>query len=63
MINESESGSFVEYNNVNLLSAEILKYKNSEKSDLELQGNRAHEYILKNRSFKKLAENYEEIFN
>lgn len=63
MINESESGSFVEYNNVNLLSAEILKYKNSEKSDLELQGKRAHEYILKNRSFKKLAENYEEIFN
>ena len=63
MINEAEAGSFIEYNNVDLLSAEIMKYKNSEKRDLELLGKRAHDFVVTKRNFKKLARDYELIFN
>jgi len=63
MINESDSGSFVEFNNVNILTDEIVKYRNFSKLDLELKGKRAHDYIVNNRSFKMLANNYLKIFN
>jgi glycosyltransferase involved in cell wall biosynthesis len=58
MINESNSGSFVEYNNSELLAVEILKYSKMNKVELAEMGNRAHEYIVNNRSFKKLANDY-----
>lgn len=63
MINESESGSFVEFDDVIKLTDEIIKYKNLSKFDLDSKGKRAHNYVVNNRSFKKLADNYLKIFN
>ena len=62
MINESESGSFVEYGNVNKLSKEILNYKNLSNSKLKLMGRKAREFIITNRNFDKLAKDYLKIF-
>lgn len=63
MINESDSGSFVEFNNVSKLTLEILKYKNFTKLELETKGINAHNFIKKNRSFKVLADKYLNIIN
>lgn len=62
MINESDSGSFVEFNNSELLAIEILKYANMDSEELKAKGKRAHEYIIKNRSFETLASNYLKLF-
>jgi len=62
MINESDSGSFVEYNNAGLLADEILNYSKMDKLKLAEMGKRAHEYIVNNRSFKQLAVNYLKLF-
>lgn len=58
MINESNSGSFVAYNNVELLTKEIVKYYKMPSEELEKTGKRAKDYIVNNRSFKKLAADY-----
>lgn len=62
MINESESGSFTEYNNSELLADEILRYFKMDLFELNEKGQRAHEYIVKNRSFELLAKNYIKLF-
>lgn len=63
MINESNSGSFVAFNNSKLLANEILKYSTMDKLALAEMGKRAHEYIINNRSFRKLANDYIKIIN
>jgi glycosyltransferase involved in cell wall biosynthesis len=63
MINESSSGSFVEFNNVNHLVDELLKYKNMSELKLREKGMRAHEFIVNKRSFETLANDYLKIFN
>jgi len=61
MISESDSGSFVEYNNSELLAEEILKYARMDAMELAEKGKRAHKYIVNNRSFEKLASDYLKI--
>lgn len=61
MINESNSGSFVEYGDSVLLTNEILKYFNMIKEDREIMEKNARTYIVENRSFEKLANDYLEI--
>ena len=63
MINESNSGSFVAFNNSQLLADEILKYYKMDKTALTEMGKNAHKYIIENRSFKKLASDYIKIIN
>lgn len=63
MINESSSGTFVEFNNVNQLVDELLKYKNMNELELYEKGKRAHEFIVNKRSFETLANDYLKIFN
>lgn len=63
MINESNSGSFVAFNDSELLASEILKYAEMDKLELAAMGQRAHDYIVNNRSFKTLASNYIKIIN
>lgn len=63
MINESDSGSFIEYNNSELLADEILKYAKMDTFELAAKGRRAHEYIVNNRSFEELANNYLKLFD
>lgn len=63
MINESSSGAFVEFNNVNQLVDELLKYKNMNELELYEKGKRAHEFIVNKRSFETLANDYLKIFN
>jgi glycosyltransferase involved in cell wall biosynthesis len=62
MINEAKCGSFLPYNNVDLLANEILKYKTlTTEQRLEI-GIRARNFLLKNRLFSKLAKDYETLF-
>jgi glycosyltransferase involved in cell wall biosynthesis len=61
MINESNSGSFVAYNNVKLLTKEIVKYYEMPSDELEKTGERAKDYIINNRGFKKLAADYVDL--
>ena len=63
MINESDSGSFVEYNNSELLADEIMKYSKMDSFELAAKGKRANEYIVNNRRFEVLAEKYIKLFN
>ena len=62
MINESNSGSFVPYGNVDLLIKEIVKYKAMPKAESIAMGMRAQEFLKKNRLFKQLAGTYENLF-
>lgn len=62
MINESQSGTFVEFGNVDLLSKEILRYKYMSNEERSLMGQRAQEFLKENRLFSKLASDYEAIF-
>lgn len=62
MINESDSGSFVEFGNVELLVNEIYRFKGMSKEDRKLMGERARYYLKINRLFPLLARQYEEVF-
>ena len=61
MINESNSGSFVDFDNPVALTDEILRYYNMRKEDREVMGENARNYVVNNRSFEKLANDYLEI--
>ena len=61
MINESNSGSFVEYGDSDALTKEILLYFNMSGDERETMGKNAHQYIIQNRSFEKLSNDYLEI--
>lgn len=61
MINESNSGSFVEFGDSVSLTDEILRYFNMSREEREVIGENAHNYIVENRSFEKLANDYLEI--
>jgi len=63
MINESNSGSFVEFNNSKLLAKEILMYSRMNKEEIDELGVKANRFIVENRSFKKLARNYLDLMN
>lgn len=63
MINEADCGSFVKYNDVNLLSEKILEYYKMPKTELLEMGESAKKYVLQNRSFRKLAQDYLDLIN
>ena len=63
MINEANSGSFVKYGDVDGLVNEIVAYSKKDKCELEAMGARAKKYLLENRTFDKLASQYENIMN
>ncbi len=62
MINEAQCGSFVPFGNVELLAAEILKYKSLSITDRFEIGNRGRLYLEENRLFKKLSSEYQNHF-
>lgn len=61
MINDACSGSFVPFDEEQELSDAILKYYYMDKNDLNAEGKRGREFLLKNRTFDKLAEEYLKI--
>jgi glycosyltransferase involved in cell wall biosynthesis len=63
MINECDAGSFVPYNDEKALAAEILKYLNCSKEEMETMGKRAKDFIVENRTFAILAKKYLSLFN
>jgi len=62
MINESQSGSFVPFGNVDLLAKEIIRYKTMSTEEISAMGNRALKYLRENRLFSQLAREYEILF-
>jgi len=63
MLNEAQCGSFVNYNDVDALSAEILRYKSMSKECIDTIGNNGWIYLKENRLFSKLSMEYSEQFN
>lgn len=61
MINEAESGSFVTACNVDALKHEIQRYSSMDADELKAIGNRGRAWILENRQYRKLAEDYLDI--
>ena len=61
MVNEANSGSFVEYGNAQVLAEEILKYSKMSKQQLEEIGANGKNFLIENRTFDKLALQYEKI--
>lgn len=62
MINESQSGSFVPFGNVDLLAQEIIRYKKMSTEEISAMGKRAQKYLSENRLFSQLAREYEILF-
>jgi glycosyltransferase involved in cell wall biosynthesis len=61
MINESGCGEFVRAGDVDSLEKAVLRYSTISPAELEAMGRRGREWILANRSYKILANNYHEI--
>jgi glycosyltransferase involved in cell wall biosynthesis len=62
MINEANCGSFVPYGRVDLLAAEILRYKNMTVAQRTEMGENAYSFLKDNRLFEKLALCYQSYF-
>jgi len=62
MINESQSGSFVPFGNVDLFAQEIIRYKKMSAEEISAMGKRAQRYLSENRLFSQLAREYEILF-
>jgi glycosyltransferase involved in cell wall biosynthesis len=62
MINESQSGSFVPFGNVDLLAQEIIRFKKMSTEEISAMGKRAQKYLRENRLFSQLAREYEILF-
>lgn len=58
MLNEAGCGSFIEAGSVNALKEEILKYKNLTVAELNEMGLKGRNWLLKNRSYSKLADDF-----
>lgn len=58
MLNDAGSGVFIPSNNTKLLKAALLKYLTMEQSKREEVGERGTQWIIENRMYSKLAEEY-----
>lgn len=58
MINEAHCGSFVEAENVDALKEKIIEFKNLNSNELKEMGMKGHQWLLKNRSYNKLANDF-----
>jgi glycosyltransferase involved in cell wall biosynthesis len=63
MINESGSGSFVEFGNVELLAKKILEYKHMSNELRTELGENGRKFLKESRLFPILAKQYETLFN
>ena len=63
MINEAECGSYVPAEDVDALSAEIERYASMPVEDRERLGKRGRDWLLKNRKFETLAQDYLRLMN
>jgi len=63
MINEAQCGIFVPAKDVSSLAKAIYEYANIPKDKLEDIGKRGREWILKNRPYKKIAQEYCKLFS
>lgn len=61
MLNESGCGVFVPAGDAVALSDEIERFRQMPKSDLHKMGQRGRSWLLSNRSYKELAEDYQSI--
>ncbi len=61
MINEAECGTYVPAGDLAALRREILKYAEMDQAQRVAIGNRGREWILANRRYEKLAEDYLDI--
>ena len=58
MINEADCGTFVPAEDISALRSEIERYVSMSSEDRALIGARGREWLLKNRTFETLAQNY-----
>jgi len=58
MINEACCGTYVEAKNINALKNEIIRYYKMPEEELKEIGQRGREWILNNRNYSKLAQEY-----
>lgn len=58
MINEACCGTFIAAKNINALKDEIIRYYKMPKEELNQIGQRGREWILNNRNYSKLAQEY-----
>lgn len=58
MINEARCGSFIEAENVVALKEKILEFKSLNPNELIEMGMRGKQWLLKNRSYSKLANEF-----
>jgi glycosyltransferase involved in cell wall biosynthesis len=58
MINEADCGFFVESENAIEIKNKLLHLIEIPKENLNVIGNRGYEWLLKNRTWKKLADDY-----
>ena len=63
LINEADCGVFVNSDDFQTLSKEILNYSKKSNEELEEIGERGQKWIINNRTFDKVAEIYESTFN
>tara|TARA_Y100000996_G_scaffold415532_1_gene410880 strand:+ start:5556 stop:6761 length:1206 start_codon:yes stop_codon:yes gene_type:complete len=62
ILNEANCGEFVKYGDIKALKKIILKYSIMSDSELKKIGNRGKDFLLENRTFDKLALNYQSHF-
>ena len=62
MINQAKSGFFVESNNEQKLKKMILDISKMDKTQLDKMGKRGRRWIIKNRKWDDISDNYIEIF-
>lgn len=63
LINEADCGVIVESGNIEALKDAIVELSKKDKSELIEMGRRGKEYLLKNRTFDVLANEYAELFD
>jgi glycosyltransferase involved in cell wall biosynthesis len=63
ILDEADCGTFVPFYDIDALYKEILRYRDMDKKELERLGKNARDYVVKYRTFDKLAAKYEELFN
>ena len=61
MINEAQCGSFVPAGNVGALADEIKRYADMGAAEREAMGNKGREWLLANRQYRTLAQQYADI--
>lgn len=58
MLNEAKCGTFVPYNDIKALADTVRQYAQMPTAELKAIGERGKSYLLANRTFDKLADNY-----